>query len=82
LVPAYAFRGYKALHLIEIKLLKYRERRGPEMLIILIIVLVLLLGGGGGYFGYSRWGAGGGAGIGLGTVLVILLVCYLLGFFR
>jgi len=49
-------------------------------MLILIIVLVLVFGFGGGYFGYSRWGTGGGAGIGLGTVLVILLICYLLGF--
>jgi hypothetical protein len=52
------------------------------MTIIIIIILILLLGGGGGYYGYGRYGYGGGAGIGLGTILVILIIAYLLGFFR
>jgi hypothetical protein len=49
------------------------------MLILLIVVLILLLGGGG--YGYRRWGTGGGLGI-VGTVLIILLICYLLGWIR
>jgi hypothetical protein len=52
------------------------------MTIIIIVVLILLLGGGGGYYGHSRYGVGGGAGISLGTILLILLIAYLLGFFR
>jgi hypothetical protein len=63
--------------------LQMQEKRRCEMgLIILIVVLLLIFGGGGGYYGYRRWGYGGGGGIGLGTILVILLVLYLLGFFR
>ena len=50
-------------------------------MLILLIVLLLLLGGGGGYYGYGRWGYRGGAGVSLGTILLILLVAYLLGFF-
>ena len=46
----------------------------PSML-LLLLVLILLFGG----IGYRNWGYSGG-GIGLGTVLVILLICYLLGF--
>lgn len=49
--------------------------------IIIIVLMVLVLGGGGGYYGHSRWGYRGSTGIGLGTILVILLVAYLLGFF-
>jgi hypothetical protein len=48
--------------------------------LLLIIILVLAFGLAGGYYGYGRWGTGGGAGIGIGTILVILLVCYFLGF--
>src|SRR4029077_4441782 len=58
------------------------KRGSLRMTILLVIILlVLLLGGGGGYYGYGRWGVGGGAGIGLGTILLILLIAYLLGFF-
>lgn len=52
------------------------------MMLVILIVLLILLGGGGGYYGHSRWGYTGGAGIGLGTILVILIIAYLLGFFR
>jgi hypothetical protein len=39
-----------------------------------------VFGFGGGYYGHRTWGPGGGFGIGLGTILLIILVCYLLGF--
>jgi hypothetical protein len=52
------------------------------MFLILIIVLILLLGGGGGYYGHTRWGPGGGAGVSIGTILLILLIAWMLGFFH
>ena len=55
---------------------------GDSQMIIVIILVLLLFGGGGGFYGNQAWGPVGGAGVGLGTILVILLVCYLLGFFR
>jgi hypothetical protein len=58
------------------------QQKARKMTLIIIIILILLLGGGGGYYGYGRYGYGGGAGISLGTILLILLVAYLLGFFR
>lgn len=51
-------------------------------MIIAIIVILLILGTGGGYYGHAQWGPWAGGGIGLGTVLLILLICYLLGFLR
>lgn len=64
----------------------------PVTLIIIILVLLIVFGGGVGYYGPSwfgpgttisqggwspRWGGGG-----IGVVLVVLLILYLLGFFR
>jgi hypothetical protein len=57
------------------------QHQEPEM-IIAIIVILLILGTGGGYYGHAQWGPWAGGGIGLGTVLLILLICYLLGFLR
>jgi hypothetical protein len=49
-------------------------------MLLLIIVLLLLFGAGGGFYGYNRWGYGGGIGI-VGTVLVIIALLYLMGYF-
>ena len=51
-------------------------------MLIVIILLILILGGGGGYYGHTRWGPGGGAGIGFSTILLVLLIAWLVGFFR
>lgn len=48
---------------------------------ILLIIFVAGPSGGSGYYGYGRRGYGGGAAVGLGTILLVLLIAYLLGFF-
>lgn len=52
------------------------------MSLILLVLIILLLAGGSGYWGVGAYGPAYGGGISLGTVLVILLIAYLLGFFR
>ena len=55
-----------------------RDRKARMLLIIILIVLLLGFGGIGYRGGYGRGYYGGG----LGTLVLILVILYLLGFFR
>jgi hypothetical protein len=57
--------------------------KGEKIMLLLVIILILFFGFGGGWYGYRQYDNSPyhGGGFGLGTILVILLILYLLGFF-
>ena len=48
---------------------------------LLLILLLIFFFGFGGWYGGNRWQPGAGPGFGIGTIIVILFILWLLGFF-